>query len=139
MKILSIDAKKCGYGGDCGHECEVACASKVFKLDDSTMAAIQIRIIDGNGHVTLCDQCGDCIVVCPADALSRNRQGVVMLDKKLCVACYTCIGFCEKSAFMRTPGRLEPYKCTACSICVKACPKSALEIAEVPTPAPRII
>jgi Na+-translocating ferredoxin:NAD+ oxidoreductase RNF subunit RnfB len=71
--------------------------------------------------------------------LSRSKMGVVMLNKKLCVGCYTCIGFCEKHAFERAPGLVIPYKCTACSICVKACPQAALEIAEVPTPEPRII
>jgi NAD-dependent dihydropyrimidine dehydrogenase PreA subunit len=139
MKTLQIDLGKCNYGSDCSHECEEACATRVFKFDDPAKAAIRIRPEHGKGQASLCDQCGDCIIVCPADALRRNKQGAVMLDKKLCVACYTCVGFCEKNVFMRTPGQLEPYKCSACSICVKACPKSALEIAEVPTPAPRII
>jgi len=63
----------------------------------------------------------------------------VMIDKQLCVGCYMCIGFCEKGAFERNPGWLEPYKCTACGICVKACPHAALEIVDAPLPAPRII
>ena len=140
MKVLKIDINKCNYGRECGHECEVACASKVFKCDDPARAALHIGIDEnGEGRATLCCQCGDCIVVCPSDALSRNKQGVVVLSRKLCVACYTCIGFCERRAFERNPEWLLPYKCIACSICAKACPKGALEIAEAPTPAPRII
>jgi anaerobic carbon-monoxide dehydrogenase iron sulfur subunit len=143
MKTLKIDLGKCDYGRDCGHECEATCASKVFKCEDPARAALHI-IAPGNpdkdeGRAILCDQCGDCVIVCPADALARNKQGVVLLNKKLCVHCYTCIGFCEKRAFERNPALLEPYKCIACGICVKACPRFALEIAEVPTPAPRII
>ena len=140
MKTLQIDLVKCNYGRDCGHECEAACAAKVFKCGDPVRAALHIRSPEnGEGQAIICNQCGDCVVVCPADALSRNKQGVVLLNKKLCVHCYTCIGFCQKHAFERNPDWLEPYKCIACGICVKACPKAALEIVEVPTPEPRII
>jgi len=140
MKTLQIDLGKCNYGRDCGHECESTCASKVFKCDDTARAALHIRLLEnGEGQTIICDQCGDCVVVCPADALSRNKQGVVLLSKKLCVHCYTCIGFCQKHAFERNTEWLEPYKCIACGLCVKACPYAALEIAEVPTPEPRII
>ncbi|MDR0499591.1 MAG: 4Fe-4S binding protein [Holophagales bacterium] len=140
MKTLKIDVDKCNYGRDCGHECESACASKVFKHNDPLRAALHIRLLEnGECRAIVCDQCGDCVVVCPADALKRNKKGIVLLDKKLCVGCYTCVGFCEKNVFERNPEWLEPYKCIACGICLKACPKAALEIAEVPAPSPRII
>ena len=104
------------------------------------MAALHIRELpDGKGVAALCDQCGDCVVVCPSDALRRNKLGVVLLDKKLCVGCYMCVGFCEKDVFERNPEWLEPYKCISCGICVKVCPRAALEIVDVPEPAPRII
>jgi len=140
MKTLKIDLGKCGYGRGCGHECEAACASKVFKCEDPARAALHVVASeDGGGSAVLCDQCGDCIVVCPAEALARSKPGAVLLNKKLCVHCYTCVGFCERRAFERSPAWLEPYKCIACGICVKACPHSALAIADVPIPAPRII
>lgn len=140
MKQLRINMSRCNGGRDCAHECERACAEKVFKLQDPAMAALRIHALEqGGGGAVICDQCGDCVVVCPADALARNRQGVVMLDKKLCVGCYTCVGFCEKGAFMRNPDWILPYKCIACGICVKACPKDALEIVDVPVPEPKII
>ena len=144
MRQLRINLTRCEDGrkaaGDCGHPCEEACATKVFKLDDPRLAALHIQDgPDGGTSAIICDQCGDCVVVCPTEALKRNRLGVVMLDKKVCVGCLTCVGFCEKDAFQRFSGWLEPYKCTACGICVKACPHSALEIVDVPVPAPRII
>jgi Fe-S-cluster-containing hydrogenase component 2 len=142
MKQLRIDMTKCdaGRAADCGHACEVQCAIKVFKSDNPEHAALHIKEAEaGGGTAVLCDQCGDCVVVCPADALSRNKLGVVVLDKKLCVGCYTCIGFCEKGAFERRNDWIEPYKCISCGICVKACPHAALEIVDVPTPDYRII
>jgi carbon-monoxide dehydrogenase iron sulfur subunit len=141
MRQLRIDLSKCDAGREtCHHECETSCAEKVFKLSDPAMAALHIReLADGSGQAVLCDQCGDCIVVCPAEALKRNKLGAVMIDKKLCVGCYMCIGFCEKEIFERNPAWIEPYKCTSCGICVKACPHAALEIVEVPEPPIRII
>jgi len=140
MRQLRIDLTRCQYGRNCAHECEAACATKVFKADAPALAALHIHAHgDASGTAVLCDQCGDCVVVCPAEALKRNKLGVVMINKKLCVACYMCIGFCEKEAFQRNPGWVEPYKCTSCGICVKACPHAALELVEVPEPAPRMI
>ena len=140
MRQLTIDLSRCNGGRNCGHECEEACATRVFRLGDRALAAINIRALpDGQDSATICNQCGDCVTVCPTDALRRNKLGVVMIDKARCVGCYMCIGFCEKGAFKRDPNRLEPYKCTACGICVKACPHGALKIVDVPTPAARII
>ena len=141
MRRLRIDLDKCDAGrANCGHACESACAGKVFKLEDPARAALHIREeADGRGMAILCDQCGDCIVVCPTEALKRNKLGVVMLDKQLCVGCYMCVGFCEKGIFERNPQWSTPYKCTSCGICVKACPQAALEIIEVPEPPTRII
>lgn len=141
MRQLRIDLEKCKNGRQtCGHECESACAQKVFKLDDPAKAALHINAADdGSAAPVLCNQCGDCVVVCPAEALKRNKQGVVMIDTSLCVGCFMCVGFCEKAIFERHPGMLTPYKCKACGICVKACPAGALEIVEVPEPPVKIL
>ena len=140
MRQLKIDLSKCNGGRDCNHECENACASKVFRLNDSTLAAITIQALDDNTSLALiCDQCGDCAQICPAEALKRNNNGVVVMNKKKCVGCYMCVGFCDKVAFKRHADWLEPYKCNACGICVQVCPKNALQIIDAPIPAPRII
>ena len=87
----------------------------------------------------LCDQCGDCVVVCPTEALKRNKLGAVILNKTVCVGCFMCIGFCEKEAFMHNSDWITPHKCTSCGICVKVCPHGALSIVDVPEPAARIL
>jgi len=140
MRQLKINLPECDGGRHCAHECEQACATRVFKLDDGQFAALHIQeLASGEASAVICDQCGDCVAVCPTEALKRNKLGVVMIDRKLCVGCYMCVGFCEKGAFERLPDSLVPYKFTACGICVKACPHAALTIVDVPVPAPRII
>jgi carbon-monoxide dehydrogenase iron sulfur subunit len=138
MRYLKIDLSKCEAGKNCNFECETECSTRVFKSKDRRRSAIQVREIaaaDGQGPSRImvsCDQCGDCIEVCPANALTRNRLGVVVLDKKACVGCYMCVGFCDNGTFFQTEGWLEPHKCTACGVCVKVCPHGALEIIEAP-------
>lgn len=137
MRQLKVDISKCNYGRDCKHECEESCIAKVLKLSDRSCAALTIN--SEKGLISLCEQCGDCAVICPSDALTRNKLGVITINKNRCVGCYMCVGFCQQNVFKRHKSRIEPYKCNACGICVKACPKEALTIVDVPTPAPRII
>lgn len=139
MKQLQIDMSKCDAGRHCEHECESVCATKMFKFDDPERAALHIRELpNGEGHAILCDQCGDCLSICPTNALTRAKLGFVRIDKTICVGCFVCIGYCEKGAFERAPGALEPYKCTSCGLCVKACPHAALKLVDVPVPATRL-
>jgi len=57
MRQLRIDLAKCDAGRNCNHECEEACATKVFKLDDPGRAALHIRELpDGKGQAIICDQ-----------------------------------------------------------------------------------
>ncbi|HEY3354315.1 MAG TPA: 4Fe-4S dicluster domain-containing protein [Polyangia bacterium] len=133
MRVLKIDLAKCDAGRHCHHECETICAEKVFKLKDAAHAALHIREqADGSAHTIICDQCGDCIDVCPSNALTRNRLGIVLLNKKVCVGCFICVGFCTKDAFEREPGWIEPLKCNSCGVCVKVCPHGALAIVDEP-------
>ena len=127
MKQLRIDLSKCDSGRNCKHECEATCATKMFKFEDPARATLHIRELpDGKNLTIICDQCGDC------------KVGVVRIDKKICVGCFVCIGYCTKNAFERAEGATEPYKCTSCGLCVKVCPHAALEMVEVPEPPTRL-
>ena len=114
------------------HQCEITCANKVQKSDDLRKSAIKINgnAKYGEEKINVCDQCGECIEVCSEMALGRAKNGVVLLDKKKCVGCLICVGFCSKQSMRIHDDMIEPFKCIACGQCVSSCPVGALEIRE---------
>jgi anaerobic carbon-monoxide dehydrogenase iron sulfur subunit len=129
MKVLKINPDACSV---CG-ECERACSSLYFKEEKREKSAIRVDISpDNNDEVLMktCIQCGECINVCPVQALYRAKNGVVMIKKKVCVGCFACVGFCPYSAMFTHGDSTEPFKCISCGACVKACPAEALRIEE---------
>jgi len=128
MRLLEHNAALCV---GCGI-CEEVCSQAWFKTTDVELSSI--RILDPGPaqplKAVVCVQCGDCIDLCPAQALSRDRRGIVRLDKKLCVGCLTCVGFCPYGAMFEHHSLDEPFKCVVCGRCVKECPAEALAIVE---------
>ncbi len=124
MKVLHCSQEIC-IG--CG-ECEKACAMAYFKVEDRNKSAIRIINDDNTFRAIKCTQCGECINMCTAHAIYRDRFGVVRINKKLCVGCLGCVGFCSELAMFYDDDLTEPFKCIACGICVKKCPVNALEI-----------
>lgn len=109
-------------------ECEIACAKAFFKREDRDYSAIRLTNNFNTFHAVMCTQCGECINMCTAHAIYRDRNGVVRIDKELCVGCLGCVGFCTELAMHYMDDQPIPFKCIACGICVKKCPKGALEI-----------
>lgn len=108
--------------------CELACSRAYFKTDDRQKSSIRITNNDNSFHATICTQCGECINMCTANAIYRDRRGVVRINKQLCVGCMGCVGFCSYAAMFFTDDLPEPFKCIACNICELACPEHALEV-----------
>jgi anaerobic carbon-monoxide dehydrogenase iron sulfur subunit len=140
MKYLSTDATRCKGV----RACETACAMAWFKTEDETFSCIRASELWGPAgsdspvaySLNVCNQCGACIDICPVKALFRNKAGIVMVNKKLCVGCFMCVGFCPTLSMHRAEGAREPFKCVSCGKCVKSCPHGALAMAEAPTPFP---
>lgn len=114
------------------HQCKITCAKKVQKSNDTSKSAIKINddAKCSEWKINVCDQCGECIDVCAEMALNRSKNGVVLLDKKKCVGCLICVGFCSKLSMRMHDDMMEPFKCIACGQCVDSCPTGAIEIRE---------
>ncbi len=127
-KTLSFNPSKCK---GC-LECEKACSKVHFKTDEGgEKSAIRIIKEKDTFKISVCDQRGLCIDMCPVGALTRRKNGVVWLDKKTCIGCQACVGFCPINAMRKSAVRIEPFKCISCGACVRACPEQALELVEV--------
>jgi carbon-monoxide dehydrogenase iron sulfur subunit len=113
-------------------KCEQACSKVHFKTDDGgEYSAIRIIKTQNGFQMTDCNHCGLCIDLCPTLALKRSAKGTVLLDKKLCVGCQSCVAFCPNHVMRKAPGVLTPFKCISCGACVRACPENALELVEM--------
>ncbi|MEG0729852.1 MAG: RnfABCDGE type electron transport complex subunit B [Cetobacterium sp.] len=87
---------------------------------------------------------GDCVKVCPADAIVINDKGIASIDENKCISCKKCVSACPKYIIEMLPqnkkvtvvcssrdkGAVARKVCTVpcigCGICVKACPVDAI-------------
>jgi electron transport complex protein RnfB len=87
---------------------------------------------------------GDCVKVCPFDALHLGPEGIVEVDQTKCTGCGLCVPVCPKELFQLYPRsrRIElscvardkgsvvrstcMVGCTLCRKCVAKCPAEAI-------------
>ena len=127
-KIIVFNPEKCK---GCG-ECMKACSNVHHKNDrGGEWSAIRITNVESRYEMTDCNMCGLCIDMCPVQAIRRMTNGTVVIDKKKCLGCQACVGFCPRGVMRKAPEVIVPFKCIACGACVRACPEKALELKEV--------
>ena len=89
---------------------------------------------------------GDCVRVCPFDAIKMSDEGIPVVDEKKCKACNKCVAICPKKLFSLVPvdkkvyvacsskdigkeTRLVcPVGCIACRKCEQICPEDAIHV-----------
>lgn len=131
MRILSHSPELCAVCWTCEDEC----SETFFREVDREKS--KIRIYDDGDDLPragFCNQCGECISVCPTEALYRDRRGVVRLKQELCVGCLSCVGFCPSLVMYWHPDEMVPHKCISSGVCARECPEEALEMIEVDEP-----
>lgn len=125
MKVLGKKPELCIQ---C-HACESTCSKTWFKEDNAHKSCIKISENETGGAViTSCTQCGECIPICPVEAITRDKNGIVRINKSICVGCFMCVGYCPELAMFMNDEYLEPFKCVACGQCAKNCPTDAIFI-----------
>ena len=88
-----------------------------------------------------CNHCetATCIKVCPAKAITRRSDGILLIDQDRCLGCRQCEQFCPYGApqFNATLNKMQ--KCTMCAdrvdqklepACATLCPTGALKWGE---------
>ncbi len=107
--------------------CETACSKVLFKEDNPEKSAIKItEKNEGGFDINVCNQCGECIDICPVKAIYRAKNGTVMINKEKCVQCYACVGFCSYLSMRYQEDVFGPFKCIACGACTRECTTGAI-------------
>ncbi len=91
---------------------------------------------------TACYHCENpaCVNVCPASAMVKRADGIVLVNQDQCIGCRYCEWACPYGAPVFDPAKGVMTKCTFCEdllaqgqnpVCVDACPMRAIEFGEL--------
>ena len=88
-----------------------------------------------------CHHCArpPCRDACPVEAISRNDQGIVLIDEDLCIGCRDCVEACPFGAMQFENGHEVAVKCDLCierlddgktPACLSICPTGCIRVGE---------
>ncbi len=143
MKRIYVNEQWCLGCHLCEYECMYANSGldEMFKLKGKAGKDILPRIYVEGGekspiHFAVnCRHCSGtaCVNGCIAGALTKNDDGMVVIDKDKCVGCFTCVLLCPFGAIMPAADGKAAQKCMLCTDnikgepnCVKYCPNNAI-------------
>lgn len=130
----------------CQGDCTKTTKTYEFEGELTTCSAINLYAGGDKSCKYGCLGYGDCVKVCPVNAITVTEKGIVNIDEEKCVSCKKCVSTCPKrliemlpmnkrvtvNCMSRDKGVVARKACTvaciACGLCQKACPVDAIEI-----------
>ena len=129
----------------CAGGADVAETRTAYQGIESCGAA---ALISGGGKACPwgCLGYGDCVTVCPFDAITMNENRLPVVDEEQCTGCGNCVDACPKDLFSVEPvshrlwvacknclmGKAAKAQCdvacTGCGICAKDAPQGLVEM-----------
>lgn len=96
------------------HACEVACKQE----HGLGVGPRLVRVIEKAPDFTplYCHHCAGapCREACPVEAITRNAQGIVLIDNGLCIGCKACVEACPFGAMQFDENHELAVKCDMC-------------------------
>jgi carbon-monoxide dehydrogenase iron sulfur subunit len=140
MQSIFVNSERCVA---C-KSCEIACALNRSSLSKrlpeaifetpSPLSRVRVEDTDAEGGFPIqCRHCADapCLDACPAKALYRDTNGLVLLRDERCIGCWMCVMVCPFGAPQPFRHFRKMVKCDQCTgmdapFCVDSCPTHAL-------------
>lgn len=133
------------------HACTVACKSEndvplgVFRTWVKYVETGSFPDTSRHFAVMRCNQCtrAPCVSICPTKALHKRPDGIVDLDRDVCVGCRACMEACPYDALHFDDGRGVASKCHFCAhrveqgrapACAVVCPTQAIQVMDLHDP-----
>ncbi|HEX5050710.1 MAG TPA: 4Fe-4S dicluster domain-containing protein [Planctomycetota bacterium] len=125
------------------HACTVACKSENdvplgdFRTWVKYTEVGEFPAVRRHFAVLRCNQCtaAPCVTICPVTALDKRRDGIVDLDKDVCIGCKACMQACPYDALHLNEATGGAEKCHFCAhrveqglkpACEVVCPETAI-------------
>lgn len=137
------------------HACTVACKSEndvpvgSFRTWVKYQEKGKFPAVKRHFAVLRCNHCTNapCVTICPVNALSKRRDGIVDLDRDACIGCRACMQGCPYDAIYLNEDTGSAEKCHFCAhrvekglepACVVVCPEGAIIPGDLHDPSSRI-
>ena len=117
------------------HACEVACKQE----HGLGVGPRLVRVLEQSPDFIpiYCHHCAKapCKEACPVEAISRNEQGIVLIDNDLCIGCRECLEACPFGAMQFDDSQEIAVKCDLCvhrltnnkfPACMAVCPTGCI-------------
>jgi len=118
--------------------CETICAVEHAGMINPERSRIKVIKNDEKGldAVGVCVQCKEapCIASCSVDAILRNNDYIINIDKELCALCGLCVEACPYGGISLDEQSGEFIICDLCGgnpACVKWCPTNAIQYTQL--------
>ncbi|MCK5940530.1 MAG: 4Fe-4S dicluster domain-containing protein [Planctomycetes bacterium] len=125
------------------HACTVACKSENevpvgdFRTWVKYTEVGEFPAVKRHFAVLRCNQCTNapCVTICPVTALHKREDGIVDLDKDVCIGCKACMQACPYDALYLNTDTGGAEKCHFCAhrveqglkpACEVVCPETAI-------------
>jgi Fe-S-cluster-containing dehydrogenase component/formate-dependent nitrite reductase membrane component NrfD len=137
------------------HACTVACKSEnqvpvgSFRTWVKYTESGRFPDVRRNFGVLRCNHCtsAPCVTICPVTALDKRPDGIVDIDRDVCIGCRACMQACPYDAIYLNEDHGAVEKCHFCAhrveqnlepACVVVCPEKAIVYGDLHDPQSRI-